>query len=287
MKPVSSIPEMSSIARKAAFSGKRIGFVPTMGALHEGHLSLVREARRENDIVMVSIFVNPIQFGPNEDFNKYPRTIERDSVLLQSENVDYLFIPGAAEMYGGSFETYIDLKTLPQHLCGLKREGHFRGVATVVAKLFNIVMPNTAYFGQKDYQQALIIKRMAADLNFSTDIRVMPIVREKNGLAMSSRNKYLTDKQKDEASIIYRSLKSGEKLILGGEKTSASIIGKIGDSICKNLEGSRIDYISIANPETLSDIEVIEGDALIAAAVYVGNTRLIDNILIIKISTPP
>ncbi len=280
MKIVENISEMSSITRNEIFSGKKIGLVPTMGALHDGHLSLVRAARRENEIVTVSIFVNPIQFGPNEDFNKYPRTLEQDSILLKHENTDYLFLPSSEQMYGSFFETYIDLKNLPRHLCGLKREGHFRGVATVVAKLFNITIPHTAYFGQKDYQQALIIKRMAADLNFSTEIKIIPIVRETNGLAMSSRNKYLTDKQKDEASAIYRALKLGEDLILGGEKRSQVIIGKIEDFILTNSTGSRVDYISIADPESLSDIEILENKVLIAAAVYIGNTRLIDNIIV-------
>ena len=280
MKTVGNISEMTSISKNEIIKGKKIGFVPTMGALHEGHLSLVREARLDNDVTVTSIFVNPIQFGPNEDFNKYPRSIEHDSELLRNENIDYLFLPDAGQMYGNNFETYIDLKNLPAHLCGLKREGHFQGVATVVAKLFNIVMPHTAYFGQKDYQQALIIKRMIADLNFSIDIKIMPIVRENTGLALSSRNQYLTQTQKKEASAIYLALKLGEKLILGGENRSSVVINNVKEFILANIEDAKIDYVCASDPENLSDIDKIENGVLLAAAVYVGSTRLIDNILI-------
>jgi pantoate--beta-alanine ligase len=280
MKTVGNISEMTSISKNEIIKGKKIGFVPTMGALHEGHLSLVREACLDNDITVTSIFVNPIQFGPDEDFNKYPRSIEHDSELLRNENIDYLFLPDAGQMYGNNFETYIDLKNLPAHLCGLKREGHFQGVATVIAKLFNIVMPHMAYFGQKDYQQALIIKRMTADLNFSIDIKIMPIVRENTGLALSSRNHYLTETQKKEASAIYRALKLGEKLILGGENRSSVVINNVEEFILANIKDAKIDYVCASDPENLSDIDKIKNGVLLAAAVYVGSTRLIDNILI-------
>jgi pantoate--beta-alanine ligase len=280
MKTVMNIPGMSEISLKEIISGRKIGFVPTMGALHDGHLSLVKAARSENDTVIVSIFVNPIQFGPAEDFSKYPRTVQQDTLLLEAAQADYLFLPSAEEMYGKNFETYVDLGKLPGHLCGLRREGHFRGVATVVAKLFNIVKPFNSYFGQKDYQQAVILRRMAADLNFSTSIKIVPIVRAQNGLALSSRNKYLTEKQRSEASFIYRALQSGEKLIREGERKTGDVIQNISDIITRNIAGSRIDYVSAADPDTLEDIDTIKDGVLLAAAVYVGTTRLIDNILV-------
>jgi len=269
--------KMRQTSEKLRFSGKTIGFVPTMGALHEGHLSLVRTARDENDIVIVSIFVNPIQFGPNEDFNKYPRTFDNDCSLLEKEKVDFLFFPSVDEMYGENFETYVDLKNLPNHLCGLKREGHFRGVATVVAKLFNITLPHRSYFGQKDYQQAQIIRRMVEDLNFFIDIKIMPIVREKSGLAMSSRNQYLTEKQKEKASVLYESLKLGEKLIQKGLTSPEEIKKEMQKLILKKVPEARIDYISIADLNTLEEISSISESVLVALAVYIGNTRLIDN----------
>jgi len=274
--------KMRQTSEKLRFSGKTIGFVPTMGALHEGHLSLVRAARAENDIVIVSIFVNPIQFGPNEDFNKYPRTFDKDCSLLEKEKVDFLFFPSVDEMYGENFETYVDLKNLPNHLCGLKREGHFRGVATVVAKLFNITLPHRSYFGQKDYQQAQIIRRMVEDLNFFIDIKIMPIVREKSGLAMSSRNQYLTEKQKEKASVLYESLKLGEKLIQKGLTSPEEIKKEMQKLILKKVPEARIDYISIADLNTLEEIQSISGSVLIALAVYIGNTRLIDNEIVRK-----
>ncbi len=269
--------KMRQTCEKLRFSGKTIGFVPTMGALHEGHLSLVRAARQENDVVIVSIFVNPIQFGPNEDFNKYPRTFERDCSLLDKEKVDFLFFPPVEEMYGKNFETYVDLRNLPNHLCGLKREGHFRGVATVVTKLFNITLPNRSYFGQKDYQQAQIIRRMVEDLNFFIDIKIMPIIREKNGLAMSSRNQYLTEDQKERASALYRSLKLGESLIKNGKTNSAEVKKEMEALILKEIPNAKIDYISIADLNSLEEINEISSPVLIALAVYIGDTRLIDN----------
>jgi pantoate--beta-alanine ligase len=280
MKTVRNILEMSEISLKEIISGRKTGFVPTMGALHEGHLSLVKAARSENDTVTVSIFVNPIQFGPAEDFGVYPRPIARDTSLLEAAGVDYLFLPSAEDMYGNNFETYIDLERLPGHLCGLRREGHFRGVATVVAKLFNIIKPNKAYFGQKDYQQALIIRKMAADLNFTTEIKTVPIIREQNGLALSSRNRYLTEKQKTEASSIYKALRNGEKLILEGERNAGVIIQDISGFISNNITNSKIDYVSAADPDTLVDIDIVNDGVLLAAAVYIGTTRLIDNILV-------
>jgi pantoate--beta-alanine ligase len=280
MKIIENINEMHQVSLKNIISHKTIGFVPTMGALHEGHLSLVREARRENDITVVSIFVNPTQFGPNEDFDKYPRTFEDDCELLRKEKTDYLFYPSTEGMYGKNFETTIDLKILPNHLCGLSRPGHFQGVATIVAKLFNIIRPDIAYFGQKDYQQAQIIKKITDDLNFFIDIRIMPIIREAGGLALSSRNRYLSQREKEEASNLYKALLLGKKLIMGGENNSNVIIKKLEEYITLNIHNVKIDYISVADTATLSEIKLIENDVIIALAVFIGSTRLIDNIIV-------
>ena len=273
--------EMQKTASRLRLENKTIGFVPTMGALHEGHLSLVRSARKENDIVVVSIFVNPAQFGPNEDYNKYPRTFGEDCSLLEKEKTDYLFFPSNEDMYGKNFETYVELTKLPNHLCGLKREGHFRGVTTVVTKLFNIVKPAAAYFGQKDYQQTVIIKQMALDLNMDIKINMIPTIREKDGLAMSSRNKLLNEKERADALVLYKSLNLGKKLILEGNRKIKDIIDSMEKLILTEVPSAKIDYISIVDPETLEDINTFEGMAVIAAAVFIGSTRLIDNIEII------
>lgn len=273
--------EMQKTASRLRLENKTIGFVPTMGALHEGHLSLVRSARKENDIVVVSIFVNPAQFGPNEDYNKYPRTFGEDCSLLEKEKTDYLFFPSNEDMYGKNFETYVELTKLPNHLCGLKREGHFRGVTTVVTKLFNIVKPAAAYFGQKDYQQTVIIKQMALDLNMDIKINMIPTIREKDGLAMSSRNKLLNEKERADALVLYKSLNLGKKLILEGNRKIKDIIDSMEKLILTEVPSAKIDYISIVDPETLEDIKTFEGMAVIAAAVFIGSTRLIDNIEII------
>ncbi len=280
MKIINKPAHMQKYSLHSRAAGKKIGFVPTMGALHDGHISLVKAARKENDIVVVSIFVNPIQFGPNEDLGKYPRTFENDCRLLKNEKTDFLFFPSVKDMYGDHFETFIDLKNLPCHLCGLKRPGHFQGVATVVAKLFNIVMPDISYFGQKDFQQARIIKRMTEDLNFPIKIKVIPIVREKNGLAMSSRNKYLSDDEKRQASALNKSLQLGKKLVLDGGTKSSPIIKSMRDFIMKEIPKAKIDYISITDPENLKDADKINGNVLIALAVFIGSTRLIDNLLV-------
>ena len=257
--------------------GKRVGFVPTMGALHEGHLSLVRQSKKDNEITVVSIFVNPTQFGPNEDYNTYPRQFENDKNLLEAEGVDYLFYPSVEDMYPEGYETYVELENLPNYLCGLSRPGHFRGVATVVAKLFNIVQPDVAYFGQKDYQQAQIIKKMVRDLNFPVEIVVMPIVRENDGLAMSSRNLYLSSEERKNATVLYRSLEKAKELILSGEKN----VEKIKQEMMKVILSvpSKIDYIEIVDPETLKTLESIpySGKVVVALAVYIGKARLIDN----------
>ncbi len=280
MKIIEHIIEMQDISLLLKKENKTIGFVPTMGALHEGHLSLVRKAKEDNDIVVVSIFVNPIQFGPNEDFKKYPRTFDKDKELLQKENVDYIFFPSMKEMYPQGFETYVNLKSLPNHLCGLSRPGHFEGVATVVAKLFNIVMPDNSYFGQKDYQQAKIIERMTKDLNMRIKIHTLPIVREKDGLAMSSRNSYLSTEERKKALSLYNSLLLAKNLIEKGEKDPQKIKKEMENKIKEIAPDAKIDYISIVNPETLEDVEKINDDIVIALAVFIGSTRLIDNMII-------
>lgn len=259
--------------------GKSIGFVPTMGYLHEGHLSLVRQSVKENDVTVVSIFVNPIQFGPGEDFDRYPRDIERDKKLLEREGVDYLFFPSNDEMYPPGYKTFVEVNELGKKLCGKSRPGHFRGVTTVVLKLFNIVQPDRAYFGQKDAQQAIIIKRMVKDLNLDVDIVVMPIVREEDGLAMSSRNVYLNEEERKNATVLWKSLKEAENLIKMGERDSEKIINRMRE-IIMGYPKALIDYIEIVDTEELNPVNPIKGKVLIALAVYIGKARLIDNIIL-------
>lgn len=258
---------------------KSIGFVPTMGYLHEGHLSLIRQARKDTDFVIVSIFVNPAQFGPREDFKRYPRAIKRDIMLCEKEGADIIFTPEAKEMYPKGYATYVNVERIAERLCGAFRPDHFRGVSTVVAKLFNITMPDIAYFGRKDAQQAIIVKRMAEDLNMSVKIKVMPIVREKDGLAMSSRNVYLNPKERGRAQSIYKSLKSAKELFDNGERDSKKIVNKI-KRIINNQPDTKIDYVAIVDTKDLKDIKRISGEALAAVAVWVGKTRLIDNIML-------
>lgn len=258
---------------------RTIGFVPTMGALHEGHLSLVRISKQENDITVVSIFVNPLQFGPSEDYNRYPRDIEGDIEKLKKEGVDVLFLPGSSHMYPEGFCTTVEISGLSDKLCGAFRPGHFRGVATVVTKLFNIVNPTRAYFGQKDYQQTLIIKRLVQDLDMNIDIVVCPTVREEDGLAMSSRNLYLNEKERSAATVLYRALKSGYKAIKSGIINRKEIEQIMRDIV--NLEPLvEIQYLSVYDPENLDLLDVVNRKALIAGAIRIGDTRLIDNIRI-------
>lgn len=259
--------------------GKTIGLVPTMGFLHEGHMSLIRRARKDTDCVIVSIFVNPAQFGPKEDFKKYPRDFKRDFSLCEKENADIVFTPKAEEIYPENYVTYVNVEKITDTLCGASRPGHFRGVATVVAKLFNITMPDIAYFGQKDAQQAIVIKRMAEDLNMSVRIKVMPIVREKDGLAMSSRNVYLNLKERMQAQSISKSLKLAKELFDSGEKDSGKIINEMKKVIDKQSE-AKIDYIKIVDLKDLRSIKKISGNVLIAIAVWFGKTRLIDNVIL-------
>jgi pantoate--beta-alanine ligase len=279
LKIYTSIDEMRSASRAARQSGRRLGLVPTMGALHEGHLSLVRAARSSADIVAASIFVNPTQFGPNEDLAKYPRSFERDRDLLQSEGVELLFAPSVEEMYSAGAVTWVTVEELSNKLDGRSRPRHFRGVTTVVSKLFHIVEPDVAFFGQKDAAQVAIIRRMVRDLNLPVHITVCPIVREPDGLAMSSRNAYLDPEQRKEALVLQRSLLVVQQLIEQGESSASNLI-VAGRQEFADKPSVRLDYFEIVNPDTLDPIQAIEDRALIAVAAYVGSTRLIDNLLI-------
>ena len=279
MKIVRSVSLMakSALAQKAA--GKSVGFVPTMGALHEGHLSLIREARRDNDIVIVSIFVNPSQFGPKEDLKKYPRPIKRDISLCRKAGVDLLFNPQPGVMYPEGFKSYVTVEELSDLLCGRTRPGHFRGVATVVLKLFNIVQPDIAYFGQKDIQQTVIIKRMISDLNMPVKVKVMPIVREETGLALSSRNVYLNKEERKSALALPRALNLANILIKGGLKDGSRLVSRIKMVIEKEKNAS-IDYVAVVKEEDLAPVKKISGKCVIALAVWIGKTRLIDNVAV-------
>ncbi|MEO0097074.1 MAG: pantoate--beta-alanine ligase [candidate division WOR-3 bacterium] len=279
MRVVKKIKEMQKIADRLRERGRIIGFVPTMGYLHEGHLSLVKIAKRKSDICVVSIFVNPLQFGPKEDYQTYPRNFKRDKKLLAELGVDIIFYPNEKEMYPEPCFTYVQIKKLSEGLCGHSRPGHFEGVATVVTKLFNIVKPHIAIFGQKDYQQAVIIKKMVKDLNFDIKIIVAPTVREKDGLACSSRNIYLTEKERKESSVLYRSLILAKKMIKEGEKNPEKIIKEMEKLITTESSG-KIDYIEIVDAKTLEPAKEITSKVCIALAVFFGKARLIDNILV-------
>jgi pantoate--beta-alanine ligase len=279
LKTLRTIAEMRAASRQARQSGKRLGFVPTMGALHEGHLSLVRAAHQATDVVVASIFVNPTQFGPNEDLAKYPRSFERDCELLEKERVEWLFAPSVQEMYPSGAVTWVLVEELSNKLDGRSRPGHFRGVSTVVSKLFHIVEPNIAFFGQKDAAQAAIIRRMVLDLNLPVEVAVCPIVREPDGLAMSSRNAYLDSQQRQKALVLHRSLMRVQELLERGE-ISAHILASEGRNEFNADPSVRLDYFEIVNPDTLDPIEDISNGALIAVAAYIGSTRLIDNTLV-------
>jgi pantoate--beta-alanine ligase len=279
MRICTHIADMRSESRAARRLGQRLGFVPTMGALHEGHLSLVREARSSCDVVAASIFVNPAQFGPNEDLAKYPRTFDRDRNLLEKEGVALLFAPTVEEMYPAGAVTWVAVNGLSDKLCGKSRPGHFRGVTTVVAKLFHIVEPDAAFFGQKDAAQVAIIRRMVRDLNLPVEIKVGPIVREPDGLALSSRNAYLDVRQRKQALVLYRSLRRAEESYKRGEQDSARLILAAKEELAGEPE-VRLDYFEIVDPETLEPVGEISTGALIAVAAIVGDTRLIDNLLL-------
>jgi pantoate--beta-alanine ligase len=279
MQVLHTIAEMRQASRAARKSGQRLGFVPTMGALHEGHLSLVREARKQCEAVAASIFVNPTQFGPNEDYNKYPRTLERDSEMLRKESVDFVFAPAADEMYPAGAVTWVIVEDLSERLCGRSRPGHFRGVTTVVNKLFNIVEPDLAFFGQKDAAQVAILKRMVRDLRMGVEIVVCPIVREADGLAMSSRNAYLSASERRAALILSRTLQEVERRFDAGERGAAAMIAE-GKRVFGMEPAARLDYLEIVDPETLQTLGTVDRPALVAIAAFVGSTRIIDNVVL-------
>ncbi len=282
MQILKTIKDTQELSRRLRAENKSIGFVPTMGALHEGHLSLVRRSQEENDFTVVSIFINPTQFGPNEDFNRYPRDTEGDLKKLSPYKIDSVLIPGADEMYPAGFSMSVHIGHIGEVLCGASRPGHFNGVATVVAKLFNIVMPHRAYFGQKDYQQTVIIKKLAHEMNFDTDIIVCPTVREADGLAMSSRNSYLNSVERKAAAVLYKALKHGETLALsGGVKDAIHIKNEMMRLI--NAEPfAKIEYVEIVTATQLEKVEKIELPVAICIAVRIGKTRLIDNVVLEK-----
>lgn len=276
MRILNTVSEVKAKIREWKSEGLSIGFVPTMGYLHEGHESLIKRARFENDKVVVSIFVNPIQFGVNEDLSNYPRDLKSDSELCKRNDVDIIFAPTDSEMYSNKFSTFIDINGLGDNLCGNSRPGHFSGVCTVVTKLFNIVNPTKAYFGEKDAQQLAIIKRVVEDLNMDVEVVGCPIIREDDGLAKSSRNTYLTDEGRVAATILNKSLLGAKELLSNGERNSNKIKNFILDKI--NTEPlAKVDYIGIVDALTMKDIDAIKDDTLIAIAVYVGKSRLIDN----------
>jgi len=279
MKIITSAKEAQEYVIKAKKEGKKVGLVPTMGYFHEGHLSLMRKAREDCDLVVTSIFVNPTQFGPNEDYDRYPRDLNRDMALAETVSVDVIFAPPVEEMYPPGYHTYVTVESLTATLCGASRPTHFRGVTTVVTKLFNIIQPDLAYFGQKDAQQVTVIERMVADLNMPVQIVRVPIVREKDGLAMSSRNVYLSPEERKEALVLSRSLAAAESLVKAGERNGEKIKNHIL-SIIKGAPLAQIDYVEIVNNQTLEPVEVLTGQVLIALAVRFGNTRLIDNLLL-------
>ncbi len=280
MEVIESISEMKNLVKDWKRQGLSIGFVPTMGYLHEGHLALVRRIKELSDRVVVSIFVNPIQFAPGEDYQRYPRDLERDKALLEKEGVDVLFSPKVEEMYPPGFQTYVEVKELSSGLCGKYRPGHFVGVATVVLKLFNIVQPDIAVFGEKDYQQLKVIQRMVQDLNLDVKIISHPTVREEDGLAMSSRNTYLSPEERKSAIALYKALNLAEELINQGERRVATLKEKLKEFI-ESFPYTKVQYIEFVHPETLKEVERVDEPTLLALAVFVGKARLIDNKIIV------
>jgi len=278
MKLAKTIESVRTLVKAAKAAGKKVGLVPTMGALHTGHVSLMEAAAKECDFVVVSIFVNPTQFGPDEDFEKYPRPIEKDLAICKKAGVDVVFNPTPDVMYGPESLTWVTVDKLTELLCGRFRPGHFRGVTTVCAKLFNIVLPDVAYFGQKDAQQAIVIEQMAADLNMPLEIVVCPTVREKDGLAVSSRNKYLSEQERKEAAKIYKSLEKCKEMVDGGVTDSNEIVAQMRSKL-QQIKGGRIEYVSIVDAETLENVDKITGRVIAAVAIKLGPARLIDNIL--------
>jgi len=279
MKVARTIQTVRKLVKAARAKGRKIGFVPTMGALHIGHISLMKAAAKRTDFVVVSIFVNPTQFDPGEDFKKYPRPFDDDLEICRKHDVDVVFAPPPQEVYPAENLTWVNVEKLTESLCGQSRPGHFRGVATVCTKLFNIVTPDVAFFGQKDAQQAIVIKRIVADLNMLLEIVICPTVRQPDGLAVSSRNQYLTDQQKKDAALIYKSLQKCQEMVESGVIEAKEIIGQMR-KILNQIPSAKIEYISIVDAETLENIDKIAGKILAAVAVRIGSTRLIDNILV-------
>ncbi|MFH1061409.1 MAG: pantoate--beta-alanine ligase [Candidatus Omnitrophota bacterium] len=281
MQVINSVTEMRKVANKLKKQSQILGFVPTMGYLHKGHLSLLARSVKDCDISVVSIYVNPIQFGPKEDLKKYPRDIKRDIKLCKEQGADYVFIPTDEQLYPKGYMTYVEVKGLSDGLCGKSRPGHFKGVTTIVNKLFNIVSPDIAYFGQKDAQQALVIKKMVKDLHMSLKIKILPIIRESDGLAMSSRNVYLAPKQCKDAVLLYQALKKARQLIIQKQRDSEKIISQM-KRLLSQSEFATIDYIAIVDADNLEKIKQLKAKTkvLIAIAVYIGQVRLIDNIIV-------
>ncbi|OGD20763.1 MAG: pantoate--beta-alanine ligase [Candidatus Aminicenantes bacterium RBG_13_64_14] len=277
MKVVTSVAGMKALARQWKKEGKKVGFVPTMGYLHEGHLNLVRESKKRTSVTVVSIFVNPTQFGPSEDFKKYPKDLEKDSAFLAKDGVDCLFFPDAAEIYPPGYRTYVEVRGLQDRLCGKSRPGHFQGVVTVVLKLFDIIGPDLAFFGAKDAQQVLIIEKMAADLDLDVEVVTCPLVREPDGLALSSRNAYLSPEERKAALVLSISLRWAERAISAGERDATKVIAGIRAAI-EAQPLARIDYVEAVDPVNLEPLAEIRGDVLLVLAVFIGSTRLIDNI---------
>jgi pantoate--beta-alanine ligase len=276
MKIIKTVKEMQTFSESMRMEGKRIALVPTMGYLHEGHLSLMREGRKRGDCLIISIYVNPTQFGPTEDLDKYPRDFERDEALARNVGVDVIFYPSNEEMYPEHYQTYVNVEEVTDNLCGLSRPGHFSGVTTVCAKLFNMTKPHITVFGQKDFQQLVTIKRMVTDLNMDLDVVGLPTVREHDGLAMSSRNTYLKDDERQSALSLSRSLKLAKELYDTGERSAAEIISKM-KAFIEGHPHTDIDYINICDTTTMKDVETIERESVVALAVRVGLPRLIDN----------
>ncbi|MGQ9801162.1 MAG: pantoate--beta-alanine ligase [Candidatus Saccharicenans sp.] len=281
MEIISTVAELGEKIKAWKKKGQKIGFVPTMGYLHQGHLSLVRESKKRSDVTVVSIFVNPKQFGPTEDYKVYPRDLERDRALLEGEGVDLIFCPPVEVMYPEGYKTYVEVEDLQDKLCGKSRPGHFRGVCTVVLKLFNLVQPDEAYFGWKDAQQVIILQKMVEDLNLPVKIVPLPLVRDHDGLALSSRNTYLSPEERQAALVLKKSLDLAEKLIAEGEREAGRIRQKMIELISAEPL-ARIDYVEIVDLKTLEPLSTIGDRALIALAVFIGRTRLIDNLRIVS-----
>ncbi|OQZ03912.1 MAG: pantoate--beta-alanine ligase [Candidatus Brocadia sp. UTAMX1] len=279
MQVITTIQALKQYIRVLKERRSTIGLVPTMGALHEGHLSLVRQAKKENDAVVVSIFVNPLQFGKNEDFARYPRTFDNDCNILSQEGVNIVFNPGAAEMYPDGFCTAVIPESLEDKLCGKSRPGHFRGVAVVVLKLFNLIQPDVAYFGQKDFQQTAVIRRIVSDLNAGVTIKVLPTIRDQNGLALSSRNAYLSETERNDALCLYQALIRVQSLVKTGIVNTEEMIREM-EKIISQSKSATIDYISVVNPETLESVQKAQSGDVVVLAVRIGKTRLIDNVIL-------